>query len=77
MDRRSINRGRQLKFSREYREITQSSLCRNIKGLSKSNLDKFEKGFDSISDEMIERIMRFLEWPVQWIDKEPIKIDFL
>lgn len=77
MDKRSINRGRQLRFAREYRCITQSNLCCNIKGLSKSNLDKFEKGFDSLSDEMVERIMRFLEWPVQWIDKEPIKIDFL
>lgn len=77
MDKRSINRGRQLKFAREHRNISQSNLCSNITGLSKYNLDRFEKGFNSLSDDLVEKIMNFLECPVEWLDKEPIKIEFL
>lgn len=77
MDRKNINRGRQLMFVREYRGYTQKDLCLNIKGLSKKNLSRFEKGFDSLTDDLIKDIMNFLDWPVSWIDKEPIKIEFL
>ena len=69
MDKKSINRGRQLKFAREYRGYNQSSLCKEIKGLSQSNLSKFEKGFDGmIKDDKIAEIMKHLNFPIAFLD---------
>ena len=69
MDKKSINRGRQLKFAREYRGYSQSSLCKEIKGLSQSNLSKFEKGFDGmIKDDKIAEIMKHLNFPIAFLD---------
>lgn len=69
MDRESVNSGRQLKFAREYRGYNQSQLCKKVKGLSQSNLSKFEHGFKGrIADEKIEEIMKFLDFPVEFLN---------
>lgn len=54
---------RQLVFAREYRGLTQSELAKNIVGLSQSNLSKFEKGLDILSDDVQNRIVKFLGFP--------------
>jgi transcriptional regulator with XRE-family HTH domain len=69
MDRKSINKGRQLKFAREYRKYTQARLCKDVKGLSQSNLSKYEKGFDGmLKDNKIAEIMQLLNFPLQFLD---------
>jgi Zn-dependent peptidase ImmA (M78 family)/DNA-binding XRE family transcriptional regulator len=60
---------RQLTFAREYRGYSQSDLARNIPGLSQSNLSKFEKGINTLSDELLRRIIDFLNFPVAFFDK--------
>ncbi len=75
MTRESVNRGKQLKFAREYRKYTQTSLCKCIEGLSQANLSKYEKGFEGmIKDEKIAEIMKFLDWPLAWLDKKSSNI---
>lgn len=69
MTRQSVNNGRQLRFSREYRKYTQSALCKEIKGLSQANLSKYENGFQGmLKDEMVVKIMNHLNWPVEWLE---------
>lgn len=71
MTHTSVNKGLQLKFAREYRGYTQSKLCKQIKGLSQSNLSKYEKGFEGmLKDDKVEEIMKFLNWPLSWLDKK-------
>jgi len=60
----------QLTFAREYRELTQSELANSIKGLSQSNLSKFEKGFDVISEDLFTNIISFLNFPSSFFDKK-------
>ncbi|WP_376778179.1 MULTISPECIES: helix-turn-helix domain-containing protein [Sphingobacterium] len=71
-----INRGRQLKFSREYRSISQSELCKQVQGLSQSNLSRFEKGLGYISDDVLIEAMSVLNFPFSWLDVPSIKIKF-
>lgn len=71
-----INRGRQLKFAREYRNIKQSTLCKSIKGLSQSNLSKFEKGTGYLSERILTDIMKNLDWPFEWLDKKSSQVNF-
>lgn len=59
---------RQLIFAREYRGFSQSELASNIKGLSQSNLSKYEKGFGSISDDIILKTIEFLGFPPTWLE---------
>ena len=68
IDRREqINKARQFKFAREYRQVSQSELSKNIKGLSQSNLSKFEKGLGYISDQILKDCMIYLDWPFEWL----------
>lgn len=59
---------RQIIFAREYRQISQTELSKRIKGLSQSNLSKFEKGFDCLSDDIIEAIIKELNFPKAFFD---------
>ena len=69
MNRKSINRGKQLKTAREYRGYSQKELVSNIKGLSQPNLSRFEHGFDNIiTEDKLKNIMEFLNWPYTWLD---------
>lgn len=69
MTKQSVNRGRQLKFVRCYKGYNQTELSKEIKGLSQSNLSKFEKGFEGqISEEKLKEVMEFLQWPFAWLD---------
>ncbi|AFM04009.1 putative Zn peptidase [Bernardetia litoralis DSM 6794] len=61
---------KQLIFAREFRGYTQTALAKSIKGLSQSNLSKFEKGFGVLSDEIQNKIMDFLDFPVEFFSKE-------
>lgn len=54
---------KQLTFAREYRGFSQSELAKSISGLSQSNLSKFEKGFGTLSEELQNRIINFLNFP--------------
>ena len=60
----------QLIFAREYRGYSQTELAKNIDGLSQSNLSKFEKGINVLSEEIIEKIVSFLNFPVEFFDKK-------
>ncbi|WGU68239.1 helix-turn-helix transcriptional regulator [Capnocytophaga canimorsus] len=67
--RQKRNRGRQLKFAREYRGITQSKLAKSVKGLSQSNLSKYEKGLGGISEGTLQKTMEVLNFPMSFLDK--------
>lgn len=55
---------KQLTFAREYRGYSQTELSSNIDGLSQSNLSKFEKGVSTLSYDLVQKIINFLEFPV-------------
>jgi len=76
MTKESINRGRQLKFVRTYRGITQSDLCKKVNGLSQENLSRFEAGFNTISNEKVEIIMSVLDWPLSFLERKYPNYDF-
>lgn len=59
----------QLTFAREYRGYSQTDLSSMIEGLSQPNLSKFEKGFETLSNELIEKIMYRLDFPVEFLSK--------
>ena len=58
---------RQITFAREYRGYSQSDLASKIKGLYQPNLSKYEKGFDTLSDDMILEIIDYLNFPKEWL----------
>lgn len=60
----------QLTFAREYRGLTQTELARRVSGLSQSNLSRFEKGFPTLSAEVLERTMAELGFPVSFLEVE-------
>ena len=60
---------KQLILAREYRGYSQTDLAKRIKGLSQSNLSKYEKGLDILSDDILMRIISFLEFPVDFFYK--------
>lgn len=55
---------KQLIFAREYRGYSQTDLAAHIPGLSQSNLSKFEKGISTLSDDLLKRIIEYLDFPV-------------
>ena len=59
----------QFVFAREYRCISQTELSKQIKGLSQSNLSKFEKGFDVLSDSVVNSLIDFLDFPTNFFKK--------
>lgn len=62
----------QLTFARQYRGLTQTALSAKIPGLSQSNLSKYEKGLEVLSDDVLSRIMSVLNFPIGFLD---LKID--
>lgn len=60
----------QLTIAREYRGMTQGELAGKIEGLSQSNLSKFEKGFNTISDNVLEKIAKALNFPYSFFDEK-------
>lgn len=60
---------KQLTFAREYRGYSQTELANSVPGLSQSNLSKFEKGISILSDELLRRIINFLEFPIGFFNK--------
>lgn len=61
---------RQLTFAREYRGYSQTELADSISGLSQSNLSKFEKGFGVLSNDVQLKIIKFLDFPVEFFEKK-------
>ena len=61
-------KSKQLIFAREYRGLTQKALSAAVSGLSQSNLSKYEKGIESLSDETVERIMLYLNFPIDFLN---------
>lgn len=61
---------KQLKFAREFRGLSQTELSEAIPGLSQSNLSKFEKGLNTLSDEIQLRILDYLEFPVAFLSRK-------
>lgn len=67
----------QLTTARRYRGYSQSYVCKHIDGLSQPNLSKFEQGYHGcISDDLLILIMKFLEFPLEWMyqDCKEVKI---
>lgn len=60
---------KQLIFAREYRKYSQTDLASHINGLSQSNLSKFEKGLGTLSDEIVQKIISFLDFPEKFFKK--------
>lgn len=61
---------RQLTLAREYRGYSQSELSNAISGLSQPNLSKFEKGFGGLSEEIIEKLINFLDFPRSFFEEK-------
>lgn len=61
---------KQLIFAREYRGYTQTDLSSQISGLSQSNLSKFEKGISVLSDEIVLKIIKFLDFPESFFQQK-------
>lgn len=61
-------KSKQLVFAREYRGLTQKALAAAINGLSQSNLSKYEKGIESLSEENVARIMQYLDFPMNFLN---------
>ena len=61
---------KQLIFAREYRGYSQTELSEKINGLSQSNLSKFEKGFGLLSEEIIGKIIQFLNFPDDFFNRK-------
>lgn len=61
---------KQLTFAREYRGFSQTELAKAIRGLSQSNLSKFEKGFGVLSEELQNRIIDFLNFPIAFFNRK-------
>ncbi len=59
----------QITFAREYRGYSQSELASRIKGLSQPNLSKHEKGLNILSEEMVLKIIDYLNFPKEWLLK--------
>lgn len=62
------NTHRQLTFAREYRGLTQTELTAKISGLSQSNLSKYEKGLSTLSEDLLSRIMGYLDFPMSFLE---------
>lgn len=60
---------KQLIFAREYRGYSQTQLSSKIVGLSQPNLSKFEKGLNTLSEDVISKIMSFLDFPLEFLNK--------
>jgi Zn-dependent peptidase ImmA (M78 family) len=60
---------KQLTFAREYRGYSQTELASQIRGLSQSNLSRFEKGIGYLSDDVISRVVSFLNFPEFFFEK--------
>jgi len=61
---------KQLTFAREYRGYSQTELSSKVVGLSQSNLSKFEKGVSSLSNELLENIISFLDFPISFFHQK-------
>ena len=57
-----------LTFAREYRGYSQTDLASNIQGLSQSNLSKYEKGLCGLSDDVLKRVIAFLDFPESFFE---------
>ena len=75
MTKQSVNRGRQLKFVREYYGYSQSAFCKLFNGISQPNLSKFESGFNVIAEDKLKNIMNHFKWPFDFLDRR-IDIQF-
>ena len=61
---------KQLTFAREYRGYSQTELAESIKGLSQSNLSRFEKGFGVLSDDIQRKIIEYLNFPEEFFNRK-------
>lgn len=63
-----------LKLAMGYRGISQTKLCKDIKGLSQPNLSKFLNGYHGcLSENKLKEIMIYLEWPFDFLRTKSIK----
>ena len=61
---------KQFVFAREYRGYNQTELSNYIEGLSQSNLSKFEKGLGILSENVIDKIIEFLDFPRDFFNRK-------
>lgn len=65
-----------LKVVMGYRGVSQTKLCKDIKGLSQPNLSRFLSGFwGCISEDKLKEIMIYLNFPYEFLYREfrPLK----
>lgn len=60
---------KQLTFAREYRGYSQTELSSSIEGLSQPNLSKFEKGLQTLSQDLLTKVISFLDFPLEFFTK--------
>jgi len=70
MTKESINKGKQLRFAREYRGYLSVFEFAKKAEISPSRLSRFERGFKtySLTNKEIERAMKFLDFPTEFLD---------
>lgn len=61
---------RNITLARESRGYTQSEMASAIQGLTQGNLSRMEKGLLSVSDDVIQRISEYLNYPLTFFCKE-------
>lgn len=59
----------QFVFAREYRGMNQTELSKKVNKLSQSNLSKFEKGLEILSEEIIMSMINILDFPKSFFEK--------
>lgn len=75
--KRLRDQGKQIKFAREYRGMTQTNLCKQIKGLNQSILSRSEKGFIDLPEDVKKNIMLLLGFPYGFLNIVVKDVSFL
>ena len=66
-----------LKTAMGYRGVSQSKLCKELIGVSQSNLSNFLKGkFKALSDDKLKLIMEYLQFPYEFLFKDIKDVKF-
>ncbi len=67
-----------LKFAMDYRGISQTVLCRNIEGVSQSNLSMFLNGYyGCLSKDKLKQIMNYLNFPFEFLYRQVKQVKIL
>lgn len=74
--RETWQKGKQLKFAREYRGLTQTELSEKSK-ITQNRISRFEKGFGGLSDNNLTMLMNVLNFPIAFLDRRIYNVEIL